>query len=1107
MKLNGWVIEVGSPNPLDQIPIPNTGGVPQMPPTDTHEIQKYSPPNDTPQATTEPESPSNNTGGETEPSQSSQNEADTPTETSPVLQGYVSNIDPTEAQAIFDRLMPVAEQIQQDLPDVYEQAYQAHKSEFDKEIEQAVLESQLTPEQASDLKDKTENRHASTSAFLSNAMKTVSLAGQVKPVVETAAELSPYTFKKAVQFVDDSSKYVNETLEYYQSLRDLTQKYNPDASMSTIDDITAHLRPDRPNIEDYQKHSAFSERYSTVTTPDPKVQTISKKKTALGKIRAISRAIETLDKVCIGITIGAVSTSIGNVAKTAWTENERTTLGQKLRHLGEDLQYMRAQHPDQIEEVSKNLIDLATGVVQIGAGIAIGGATLPVAALAVLIYAGTAYFKTSYYAGKFPGHVDAWETFKNYLVPFLDSDFRFVPATLTDVDGSDLLLPVINSIPNSTVTDNTNQGSIINVNADGSRVIVENGTKNITNLVSNNTSIETKNADVSIDNISDGTSIQIEGSSEYNVENVGSGVSIKTTNTTQGHIVSDGDDNLIETTTDNGDITHNGNGSTIVSSGTTPDSQGEKTAKLRGKMNIASILGDTLSVGVLGDWNDIRTNANVGNYEIVGNGTILRLGMERASVSVYGGEYNTVTSDSGSKVIENDGYETHIDISGGNNTITNHGARAFISDGTDTSIGSSIMNTRYGDYDFFGQKWTQISDDIPDHVTVIGSHGSDTITNYEGRYVLISGGASNDILTNKKEPCTPAMGEIYIDEEIPELEFSDSLNLEMSADAAEDIELFRPDLGKPSELVTPDTVYVQPVSVPTPEVTSNNPVDPADATIYGGDGDDTIFNEGSGSYLSGDTGVDVLHSTGSYVTMNGGEDNDSISNKGDRIYGHVDSSFVSIIGGIGNDSIENSEGLGATIYAGEGDDFVENCGSDFVQIDGGNGNDTINNRKISCWNSDGCHELTADFTTINGGFGTNLIQNEGNYTTFINEGGTDYISGFKDNSMLRVYGTFSTYIEDSNLIVFVENGGRIILTGATDLSSVNIQNIACNTEFVQPPNEEISTPESEPTIGEIAPHPDDVTGERSWIAPIAHGTGSQLVGPPSISDTPKTSPI
>ena len=148
--------------------------------------------------------------------------------------------------------------------------------------------------------------------------------------------------------------------------------------------------------------------------------------------------------------------------------------------------------------------------------------------------------------------------------------------------------------------------------------------------------------------------------------------------------------------------------------------------------------------------------------------------------------------------------------------------------------------------------------------------------------------------------------------------------------------------------------------------------------IDGGTGNDTITNNGTvlGDIL-GNEGDDVIENNGTISTIYGGADNDNIINSTNgTINNNID-------GETGNDTITNNGTVLGDILGNEGDDVIENNGT-ISTIYGGKGSDSIiNNRIISyIYGNDGQDNINNGESgivnnDISGGFGNDIVTNDG----------------------------------------------------------------------------------------------------------------------------------
>ena len=203
-----------------------------------------------------------------------------------------------------------------------------------------------------------------------------------------------------------------------------------------------------------------------------------------------------------------------------------------------------------------------------------------------------------------------------------------------------------------------------------------------------------------------------------------------------------------------------------------------------------------------------------------------------------------------------------------------------------------------------------------------------------------------------------------------------------------------------------DTIYIGYVYDESSIKTSNGG---SGALVWGGTGNDLIFNQGSNSVsLIGGVGSDTINNYGNNVKILSNDDDaaDSISNYGDSVT--IDSS-------VGNDSIDNS-GSTVTINGGAGDDKITNNG-DTVTINGGKGNDFI----------------------VNDG-GTNIL------FEYYKGDGNDVIEGFNETSTLEIDDGDGIYSKSTvnNDIILMVGKDSITLIDAANLETLNIEGLYKN---------------------------------------------------------------
>ena len=231
---------------------------------------------------------------------------------------------------------------------------------------------------------------------------------------------------------------------------------------------------------------------------------------------------------------------------------------------------------------------------------------------------------------------------------------------------------------------------------------------------------------------------------------------------------------------------------------------------------------------------------------------------------------------------------------------------------------------------------------------------------------------------------------------------------------------------------------------------------------YGGAGNDNLLVEvtadldwknysnctvHSGATLEGGAGDDTLYNNNTNAVIIGGEGNDEFANSANS---------VNASGGDGNDLMINGQyftrgGTNLTISGGAGEDTITNSGSNSV-LDGGAGNDLIHNGYYyykprnryyeyteGDWQKD---SLGTARVTISGGTGDDTIYSRGNgYNIFqySTGDGADIIYGFQNNDTLKISGSYTTQKSGSDVIVSVGSGSITLkdYSGAVNIQSVS----------------------------------------------------------------------
>ncbi len=213
-----------------------------------------------------------------------------------------------------------------------------------------------------------------------------------------------------------------------------------------------------------------------------------------------------------------------------------------------------------------------------------------------------------------------------------------------------------------------------------------------------------------------------------------------------------------------------------------------------------------------------------------------------------------------------------------------------------------------------------------------------------------------------------------------------------------------------------------------------------ESALFGGAGNDTIENWASDVSIDGGTGDDSINNDyGENISIAGGMGKDTIFRRGDD---------VSIEGGADNDILRKYSGSNVVLNGGDGKDKIYNYEGENVSIDGGAGNDYILSAKTSSGISidagDGNDSISnaSSQATINGGAGNDSIKNTAANVLFAYSTGEgdDLIQGFRADSTLQIGDGTDTYSKatDGNDIIVTVGDGKITLTGAASLKTVNI---------------------------------------------------------------------
>ena len=323
-----------------------------------------------------------------------------------------------------------------------------------------------------------------------------------------------------------------------------------------------------------------------------------------------------------------------------------------------------------------------------------------------------------------------------------------------------------------------------------------------------------------------------------------------------------------------------------------------------------------------------------------------------------------------------------------------------------------------------------------DNATIVGGSGNDKITNELGYNVSIDGGAGNDTIKNTSGDNATLLGgadndSIYNDNSYNAILSGGkgddtvrnvgSTNVSMSGDEGNDY-LYNNsrdvtlDGGKGDDYI--DNFWVK-------------------ASIDGGADNDTIRNEnGANSTIYGGSGNDSIYNTdnSSLVAIYGGDGNDTIRNK--KYYSYNRNDNVTIEGGAGNDFIANENASLLSIYGEAGDDTIYNYNGNNSTLLGGAGNDSIKNENASN-------------VSIEGGEGKDTIDNYSSAVTIKGDADADEIYNYAGNVVIYG-GTGADYIYNNNnswvsggdgndTIINDTNGNNAILYGGAGNDIISLK--------------------------------------------------------------------
>lgn len=348
----------------------------------------------------------------------------------------------------------------------------------------------------------------------------------------------------------------------------------------------------------------------------------------------------------------------------------------------------------------------------------------------------------------------------------------------------------------------------------------------------------------------------------------------------------------------------------------------------------------------------------------------------------------TMKGGKGNDTITNSGDNVSIGAAAGNDTIKNYGDTVKINAGA----GNDLIFNEGDKITITGSTGNDSINNSGDTVKIAGDAGNDALTNSGGDNVSIGGGTGNDFIWNSA--LYYVRGSAFTDKEIEERIMSSS-----------------------GASVKSDGTYYVAILHGGDQ-----------ATIRGGDGDDTITNYATNVLIYGDAGNNVINNFGYNALIFGGDDSDTVTNGKTEIRLFGDNVSVTgyesiIFVGDGDDSIYNSAEC-AELYGAGGNDTITNHGW-IVSIDGGTGNDFIENHgsgnSITLGDGDDSILNFGDSNTVRGGDDDDRIYNYGDISSVLGDAGNDYIYSSGEQSTL-LGGAGHDYFYNEGVWAYVVGG-------------------------------------------------------------------------------------
>ena len=536
------------------------------------------------------------------------------------------------------------------------------------------------------------------------------------------------------------------------------------------------------------------------------------------------------------------------------------------------------------------------------------------------------------------------------------------------ISGGDGVDDICNSADYVTINGGAGADTIKNTgDAYNATINGDDGDDDIYNQSSDGTSIKINggNGNDTISNESKNTTIS-GGNDDDSIANSGSQVSID---------AGDGADDIYNSAdyvTINGgagnDILTNRNSKVTIDGGNDDDvitNSGEKV----------SVSGGAGNDDIFNESSNVTIDAGDGNDTIKNNANDVTISMGTGNDSVENGNDNVeFVYSGGNDTISGFRDNSTLKIAAGTlNPIVN-------SDGTNLFIGVGENTITLQDFNNAPNIVDANGKDISFKLNIIGTNGADNLSNSKDGST-INGNGGNDTIENagyKNVSLVGGAGKDYINN------------------------------------------YC--VSIWNERTNRYETLSPDNSTIDGGDGDDTIYSDGTKVTIYGGAGKDYIHNKDSQVLIDGGDGNDTIENSDGG-----DNENVTINAGAGDDSIYN-DSANVTITGGAGNDSIYNNYASNVTIDGGDGKDFISS--------------VGDNVTITGGAGNDTLSYSGSNVLikYAPGDGNDSIEGFNENSILQIgdgTATFSRETSGDDVIITVGNN-KITLLGSAGFDNLEI---------------------------------------------------------------------